>query len=119
QLTLHTRTSVEDAQIVEVPEGSLGDNPPPLALVHAQPNPWQPGGRIAFELSHEASGWVRVYSSEGRMVREIADGRFEPGLHEIAFDGRDANGRELPAGGYFLRLQTDAVQAAGRLIIVR
>ncbi|MEZ4655582.1 MAG: FlgD immunoglobulin-like domain containing protein [Candidatus Eisenbacteria bacterium] len=118
-LSLHTRTSVEDAQIVDAPELPMGDNPPPLAIVRAQPNPWQPGAHVSFELSHQATGWLRVFATDGRVVRRLADGTFEPGFHEIAFDGRDDEGRELPAGGYYLRLETDAVSAAGKLIMVR
>lgn len=118
-LTLHTRTRVQDALVVEVPVPELGSNPPPLAIVRSQPNPWQPDSRVTFELSHQSTGWVRVYSSDGRVVRHLTEGTFEPGFHEIAFDGKDDQGRDLPAGGYFLRLESDAVSAAGKLVMVR
>lgn len=118
-LKLHTRTRVQDALIVEVPTPELGSNPPPLAIVRAQPNPWQPGSRVTFELSHQATGWVRVYTAEGRAVRQLAQGTFEPGFHEFAFDGKDDEGRDLPNGGYFLRFESDVVSAAGKLVMIR
>jgi hypothetical protein len=118
-LLLHTRTRVEDALVVEVPTPELGSNPPPLAIVRSQPNPWQPGSRVTFELSHQSTGSVRVFNAEGRAVRHLAEGTFEPGIHEVAFDGKDDEGRDLPAGGYFLRLESDAVSAAAKLVMIR
>jgi len=70
-----------------------------IALV-ASPNPMR--GRITFSLRGPAPDLhdvVEVYSVSGRRVARLSptDGRFE-------WSGRDASGREMPAGVYFARL---------------
>jgi hypothetical protein len=118
-LTLHTRTLVEDGLTVDVEPLALGTNPPPLATIRATPNPIESSTKIAYSLTHAANGAIRVYSSTGRVVRTVAEGPFEPGSHTVAFDGRDDSGRKLPAGGYFLKLDADVVQAAAKMFVVR
>ena len=39
-----------------------------------------------------------------RLVKAVAVGRFEPGGHVLAFDGRGPDGRTLADGIYFARL---------------
>lgn len=119
-LIVHSRTRVEDGIVVEVPDVQLGTNPPPLAVVKQSPNPWAPGAVIKFQLTHDAPDLaVRVYTSEGRLVREIANGSYRPGDYQVPFDGKDADGRDLANGGYFLKLQAGNVNAAAKLFIVR
>lgn len=118
-LTVHTRTVVVDGVTVDVEPLVAGANPPPLATIRATPNPIDATTRVVFTLTHAAQGTVRVYSVDGRVVRNLAAGRFEPGQHDIPFDGKDDAGRRLPAGGYFLRLDTDMVRAAAKLRVVR
>jgi hypothetical protein len=117
--TVRTRTSVEDGVVVAIPDVTLGGNLPPIASIKLAPNPWEPGAQIRFQLSHAAEGIIRVHAVDGRVVRRIADGVFEAGEHFIAYDGKDDEGKDLPNGGYFIRLDASNVQAAGKLIITR
>ncbi len=117
-LTLHTRTTVVDGVTVDVEPLPLGSNPPPLATVRATPNPMDATTKIVFTMTHAGSGTLRVYSIDGRVVRTLATGRFEPGSHELPFDGRDDRGKKLPIGGYFLRLDTDVFHVAGKLFVI-
>jgi hypothetical protein len=118
-ITLHTRTLVEDGVTVDVEPMVLGANLPPLATVRASPNPLEPSTQIAYTLTHEATGSIRIYDLGGRAVRTIAEGRLEPGEHRIPFDGRDDAGRPIAAGGYFIKMQTDRVNVGGKLFVVR
>lgn len=117
--TLHTRTMVEDDLFIPVDAVSLGDNPPPLGTVRATPNPLERSTVIAYTLTHEAVGSIRIYAVDGRLVRTVAEGRFEAGSHTIPFDGRDDAGRPLAMGGYFIKMQTDMVNVGAKLFVVR
>jgi hypothetical protein len=119
RLTVHTRTLVEGGVTIDAPDLTLGTNPPPLATVRATPNPIQASTHIAFTLTHRATGSIRIYNSQGRLIRTVAEGTFEPGAHQIPFDGLDNAGRPIANGGYYLKLQTDQVNAAGKLFVVR
>jgi len=118
-LVIHTRTHMESGAILsEVPHLVLGDNPVPQAVVRARPNPLQADTRVHYRLSRPLTGSIAIYSTDGRLVRMLHEGRLEAGEHEIAFDGRDGAGRRLAAGGYFVRLSTDQVTASGKLLVL-
>jgi flagellar basal-body rod modification protein FlgD len=62
----------------------------------------QQGGTSVFsyELPQEAEAVeVRIYDSTGQEVRAVV-GPSDVGEHLIAWDGKDQNGNELPAGAY-------------------
>jgi hypothetical protein len=118
-LTIHTRTLVEDDVNVEVEELTLGTNPPPLATVRAIPNPLTASTHITYTMTHRGNGSIRIYSADGSLVRTLVEGSIEQGSHRIPFDGLDDSGRRLAAGGYFVKIRTDHVQAAGKLSVMR
>jgi hypothetical protein len=118
-LTVHTRTLVEDGVTVSVDELVPGANPPPLARIHASPNPLSTSAQVFYTSTHRERGSIRIYSADGRLVRTLLEGTIDPGDHRIHFDGKDDSGRRLAAGGYFVKIQTDHAQAAGKLSILR
>jgi hypothetical protein len=101
--------------LTAVPQSS--DAPPAVpartALVSASPNPFRSSTRVAFDLAVEADVALEVYDVHGARVAVLARGRRPAGAHQVAWAGRDAAGRDLPAGVYLLRL------VAGELRSVR
>ena len=79
----------------------------------ASPNPARGGQlRLAWSLPREQRLRLAVYDPTGRRVRGLVDGAERAGEHTSMWDGRDARGRALAAGIYFVRLETaDAVRA--------
>jgi hypothetical protein len=67
------------------------------------PNPFATSTTFAYRLGD----WVRVravvFDLQGRQVRVLEDGDRWPGEHQFTWDGRDADGRQVPAGLYFVR----------------
>ena len=61
---------------------------------------------IPFELSRAASVTLAVYDPAGREVRSLAHATLEAGSHQVVWDGRDANGRNVSAGIYYVRLRS-------------
>lgn len=69
------------------------------------PNPFNPATVFAWDMPRPAMVSLTVYDVVGRRVRALLVGkRFAAGRHEIDWDGRDASGREVPAGTYVARL---------------
>lgn len=78
------------------------------------PNPFNPSTTIPFELSNTSSTdkiastvdfKLSVYNVIGREVKTLASGNYPPGSYTITWNGRDKNGRELPSGIYFYKLE--------------
>ncbi|MEW5702373.1 MAG: FlgD immunoglobulin-like domain containing protein [Candidatus Zixiibacteriota bacterium] len=93
---------------VAIPAGGTNAVPATFALAQNYPNPFNAGTVIRFGLPKDEAGNVKlvVYNVLGQSVRTLADRDFEPGNHEIAWDGTDNNGSPASSGVYFYRIQT-------------
>ena len=90
---------------------------PECRLLGAAPNPFNPRTSIFFTIDRRQQIRLAVFDLKGGCVAVLADGSFDPGLHEVTWQGRDSGGRELPSGTYLLRLLTgDRRQVPGRKI---
>ena len=98
----------------------------PAFVVTATPNPFS--GTVTIRLASAPREDVRVhiFSPTGRLVRELranptatdARGSAGPELH-VSWDGRDGEGRPVPAGVYFYRVEAGARLATGRVVLLR
>jgi flagellar hook assembly protein FlgD len=62
---------------------------------------------------------VRVFSADGRLVRELFDRMLTPGRHSIKWDGADRAGRKVAGGVYFFRVSTPSAAATGKMVLLR
>ena len=85
----------------------------------AFPNPFRDATRFSFELRSPDAVSLAVYDVSGRLVRALADARFEAGRHEIVWDGRDESGREVSAGVYFFRLRAVGIVHSRPVVLTR
>jgi len=95
------------------------DRPEVLALLPAQPNPSAGGTMLAFRLPQGGEASLGIYDMNGRPVRSLHNGALGAGLHTRTWDGRDAEGRPLPDGVYFYRLEADGLRLSDKVTIVR
>lgn len=80
-----------------------------LRLLPPAPQPMRSSARLTFVLPvREERVDLAVFDIVGRAVRIDRLGPRDAGTHTWTWDGRDAEGRSLPSGAYFVRL------AAGR-----
>jgi hypothetical protein len=52
-------------------------------------------------------GDIRVYDLGGRVVQLLYAGPLEPGLQQLFWDGREADGAPAARGAYWLTLRGD------------
>ena len=69
--------------------------------------------RIDCSLPGRAHVTLRIYDVQGRLVAGIADGLFDGGAHQWAWDGKTS-----APGIYFVRLEADRVVRVARLALV-
>ena len=60
-----------------------------------------------------------VYDVRGRCVQVLFRGEKAAGTHSVVWDGRDAAGRPLATGVYFVRLEMEGESATRPLILIR
>jgi hypothetical protein len=94
---------------------------PERASLRLGPNPMLASGPLQLELTLARAGRaeVQVFSLDGRLVRELAGGERTPGVHSLAWDGRDRAGRVAPAGVYLVRVRAPGLALSKRVVRVR
>jgi len=90
-----------------------------LALAPNYPNPFNPTTRLEYRLPAAAAVRLAVYDSAGRLLRVLVDGPRAAGEHVLTWDGRAADGRELPSGLYLCELRAGGERQVRKLVLAR
>lgn len=72
------------------------------------PNPSMNEVRFAIDLSRTERVFLSIHDVQGREIRSLSEGGLAAGRHEVTWDGRDAAGRSVAAGTYFVRLAAES-----------
>lgn len=90
-----------------------------LGINNAYPNPFNPSLTINYGITRRGSAVLDIYNQRGQLVRNLYNGTREIGAYSIVWNGTDNNGRELPSGVYFIRMQTDAKSFGRKVILLK
>lgn len=88
----------------------------PMVLQN-HPNPFNPTTVIGFGLPEAAPVSIRIYSSRGQLIRQLASGSFSAGYSQVVWDGRADDGRLVASGVYFYRFESGPVVTTRRMIV--
>lgn len=105
-----------------VPEEEESDEvvwEPRARLDPSHPNPFTSETAISYVVPGASSVTLGVYDAAGRVVVTLEHGTRPAGRHSLAWDGRTAAGRALPAGVYFLRLDVGSEVLTHKLVLLR
>jgi hypothetical protein len=97
---------------------ALAPAPGPL-LVGNQPNPFNAGTQLRFELPVAARVRIQVFDARGRLVRTLVDAYQDAGAAVLHWDGRDDHGRKTTSGGYIVQLEAGGQATSRKIVIVR
>lgn len=116
--------AVDDAELESEPSSPLTTTGIPgqtsvVELEPAVPNPFNPTTAIAFALPREGRARLSVYDTRGRLVLDLLDGVMPAGRHIVSWRGSDDDGRPVPSGVYFSRLEADGGVLTRRMVLVR
>jgi hypothetical protein len=113
------------AAILHFPNG-IEDTPgdivyrPGKSSLRLSPNPFCRKTEITVSLNKGTVAGISVYNISGQAVKDLLPSqRLEPGTYKFNWDGTNKNGRILPSGIYFLRLQTGQEQSIRRMALLR
>lgn len=83
------------------------------------PNPFGQGTTFTFTLRREDTVRLEVYDVAGRRVAGLVDARLTAGRYTSSWDGKDASGKLLMSGVYFVRLRDAEGVETRKLLIAR
>jgi len=108
--------TLADLDVIASPVGVERLDPARVALAAPSPNPSRGAMALTFSLPSAGAASLAVYDVRGRLVRELARGRFPAGTAVRNWDGTDDHARRVGAGVYFARLRVGNETAARRLV---
>jgi Tol biopolymer transport system component len=116
--------AVQDIWVSErIPEGIKTENrkwkietTPQLSC---GPNPFSSFAVIRFSLGARQHVNLTVYDAAGRLVKTLAKGMMDGGVHEVLWDGTNQRGARVKSGIYFLTLSTESFQQTRKTLVVR
>jgi len=83
------------------------------------PNPTRGVAHISFTLARASEARVDIFGLQGERVRNLARGNLTAGPRALEWNGRDDQGRTVPAGLYFVALETAGYRAVRPVVVVR
>ncbi|MGB2869504.1 MAG: FlgD immunoglobulin-like domain containing protein [Bacteroidota bacterium] len=74
-------------------------------LLQNFPNPFNPSTVIRYDLPRASRLAIKIYSLLGQTIVTLLDDVVEPGRHSVTWTGRSDDGRPVPTGVYFYRIE--------------
>lgn len=90
-----------------------------LASLNHYPEPFTQYTDIRYQLPARTRVSVKVYDIAGRLVKTLLDGENGPGSYAVRWDGKDKNGRKVPSGVYFYRLNTGNFAESKKMTLLK
>lgn len=90
--------------------------PQSLQIDQNYPNPFISATRFKVQNPAPQSLKVRVFDTLGREVKVLVDGVIEAGTQTLTWDGTNQQAEVVPAGVYFVQLQSETQQQVQKVV---
>ena len=96
--------------------------PERTALLANYPNPFNPETWIPYQLATAADVQIRIYTTNGVLVRTLDMGHQSAGIYQqrsraAYWDGRNQLGESVASGVYFYTFTADDFTATGKMLV--
>ena len=116
-------TTGESGAVLLTPEGTTVDAETGAGndahRLSFEPNPFRGLTTVHFRLSTRGRALLTVHDVAGRRIAVLAERAFATGAASVAWSGRDESSRDMPAGIYFVRLETETGAVAQKVVKLR
>jgi hypothetical protein len=106
--------SVFRYQIITGVIETLPELPHDFSLRQNYPNPFNPSTTIEFEAIRRSLVTIRLFDSQGKEVRTLVNGQYEPGVYRLRFDGSN-----LASGIYYYTMKTGTFSETRQMALVK
>jgi hypothetical protein len=110
---VHVPDTSQAAGLVDIPRREVS------LLGHGSPTPFAYTAEMKLDVPRASDILVEVFDVHGRLQAVLADGRMPSGIHSLAWNGLDREGRAAPSGVYFVKLRAGESQQTRRLVLLK
>jgi hypothetical protein len=74
---------------------------------------------IQYNLPHESQVTLKVHDKVGRNIANLVSGKQKAGFYSVKWNNKDNQGKILPSGVYFLRMEAEVYKVTRKIIVIR
>lgn len=93
--------------------------PSRITLNQNYPNPFNPSTTIKFEMQQKQHVKLEIFDITGKLIRKLIDNEMNAGLHELSWNGKDADGNQVNSGMYFYSLKSGSKISTKKMTLLR
>ncbi len=93
--------------------------PSSFELLGNYPNPFNANTIVSFSISEPADVSLDIYDMLGRKVITLTDRHYETGKHEIKWNGKNSQNRDVSSGMYLYKLSSGGNTETKSMIYLR
>jgi hypothetical protein len=91
--------------------------PERIQLLGNHPNPFNNITLIKFSLPQQKQIRLTIFNMRGQLIRNLVEGNFSSGIHQIMWDGTDNSGKIVSSGTYVYRLSSRNQNLSRKLVL--
>jgi len=93
---------------------------PTASLLQNHPNPFNPSTHIKYVLDGPGHVRLQVFSVNGELVRTLVNAQHDQAMtYQVTWDGRNKDGRALPSGVFFYRLESPGGVEMKKMVLLK
>lgn len=83
------------------------------------PNPFNPSTKISYTLKNNGQTELSIYNIKGQKVATLVNDEMSTGTHEVIWNGKDEQGKNVSSGLYFYRLESGTTSLTKKMILMK
>lgn len=108
-----------DPSILEFDNSDYGADDRNQFIISNFPNPFNDRTNINFKISAPNFVRIMIYNIMGGEIKTLVNEWKPMGSYQISWDGKDANGINLPSGLYILQIQSSEANQTKKIILMK
>jgi hypothetical protein len=109
---------IENVEI-EISGQTPADRPLEFALKQNYPNPFNPTTYIQFQVPQATTVRIAIFNTLGQEVATVFEGAKNEGTWEVAWNGKDKNGVNVPSGMYLVRMTAGEFVQSRKMMLLK
>ncbi|MFQ6103542.1 MAG: FG-GAP-like repeat-containing protein [Candidatus Glassbacteria bacterium] len=115
------KRGVSDSQLSAETDEIQPDMPDEFQLCQNVPNPFNPSTHIRFAIPGDEPARIEllIFDLRGRKIATLARGLFNPGWHDVVWDGKNSRGVPVGSGVYIYTLRVADMIFTKKMTLLR